>query len=495
MNRIKPASRILLVALTLGLSWDLLFYGKPLGISVPLFVLLLTAALFGVALGEEMKPAWRNLWLLMPLIFLATMVFVRANPFLTFLNAAASLASVGLIAHFYAVGRLERTGLIEYPLLLLQVGGNALIRPASLLTASVDWNTVRDGSSRNLLPVVRGCLLALPVLLVFICFLVSADLIFAKYVADFLQLEFLSDLVEWFWRGIIIIVIAWLVAGGLAYAVSRRSPDDRSSLQQAIDHLGRAISLGFVEGAILLTSVDLLFIVFVWVQFVYLFGGQANITIEGYTYAEYARRGFFELVAVSVLSLGLILGLHQLGRRDTAWQKVTFKGLSSLMVGLVLVILASAFQRLLLYEAAFGYTQLRLYSHVFMVWLGFTFIWLLGAFWYRPDRFALGAFVATFGFLITLNVINPDAFIAKQNLARYQTTGKLDVYYLTRLSDDAIPTLVLNKDQIASKDQQVLNDHLRLRLDRMETDTDWRSWSAFHLSRRQAYRLLVKSQE
>ena len=58
----------------------------------------------------------------------------------------------------------------------------------------------------------------------------------------------------------------------------------------------RAISLGLIEVATLLISVDLLFLVFVWIQFAYLFGGQANITLEGYTYAEYARRGFFELL-------------------------------------------------------------------------------------------------------------------------------------------------------------------------------------------------------
>ena len=49
-----------------------------------------------------------------------------------------------------------------------------------------------------------------------------------------------------------------------------------------------------IEVTILLISIDLLFLVFVWIQFAYLFGGQANITIEGFTYAEYARRGFLE---------------------------------------------------------------------------------------------------------------------------------------------------------------------------------------------------------
>jgi hypothetical protein len=161
------------------------------------------------------------------------------------------------------------------------------------------------------------------------------------------------------------------------------------------------------------------------------------------------------------------------------------------MVGLVLVILASAFQRLRLYEAAFGYTQLRLYSHLFMLWLGFAFLWFLVILWYQPDRFAIGAFVAALGFLITLNLINPDAFIARQNLARYQATGKLDIDYLTRLSDDALPILVRNLDQVAGEDRGKLNDHLLARLNWMQSNSTWRRWPAFHLARWRAYNLLA----
>jgi hypothetical protein len=398
-----------------------------------------------------------------------------------------------LIAHFFAAGWVERTGLVRYPLILLQVGGNALVRPAPLVSASVNLQSARERGSRNLLPVLRGILLALPVLLLFSCLLVSADLVFAKYVDEFLDLEFLADLLEWLWRGILVLFVAWVAAGGLVYALNRRDAADAPGVvEKGIAGLRRAISIGFIEVTIVLASVDLLFLVFVWIQFVYLFGGQANITVEGYTYAEYARRGFFELVAVSILTLGLILGLYQIGRRETRWQRYAFNGLSSLMVGLVLVMLASAFQRLRLYEAAFGYTQLRLYSHVFMAWLGFAFLWFLVILWYQPDRFAIGALVAALGFLITLNVVNPDAFIARQNLARYQAIGKLDMYYLTRLSDDAIPILVRHIDQLGDADRPVLNDHLRTRLEEMQSSPTWRRWPAFHLARWRVHNLLAE---
>ncbi len=494
MIRGKPSARILLVALALGWGVDLLFYGKALGISAPLFVLLLMLALFGLGRLERVPPVRRNLWLLTPLMFFASMVFVRANPFVTFLNVVGSLALLGLIAHFYAAGHPQQLGLIGYPIVLLRTGGNALVRPAPLVSTSMNLEAARQRGSRSLLPVIRGLLLALPVLVIFTGLLASADLVFADYLEDLFSLEILPDLLELLWRGIIVLGAAWFLAGGLAYALGRsHASDDQGALEKALGSLVQVIRLGFIEVATLLISVDLLFLVFVWIQFAYLFGGQANITIEGYTYSEYARRGFFELVAVSVLTLGLILGLRWLARRETRRQAQVFDALSSLMVGLVLVILASGFQRLRLYEAAYGYTQLRLYSHVFMVWLAVAFVWFLVTLWRRPDRFAIGAFVAALGFLVTLNAINPDAFIAGHNLARYGATGKLDAHYLTRMSEDAVPVLVLAIDQVTGDEREVLGDHLRYRLKRMEASARWRNWPSFHLARQRAYDLLAKN--
>ena len=106
------------------------------------------------------------------------------------------------------------------------------------------------------------------------------------------------------------------------------------------------------------------------IQFQYFFGGQTNIGVQGYTYAEYARRGFGELVAVAFFSLLLFLGLSAIVKRQNPAQRWVFSGLGLGMVALVGVMLVSAFQRLLLYEAAYGFSRLRMYTHVFMIWLG-----------------------------------------------------------------------------------------------------------------------------
>ena len=168
-----------------------------------------------------------------------------------------------------------------------------------------------------------------------------------------------------------------------------------------------ARALGATEVITVLALVDLLFVVFVAIQFVYLFGGKALTKLEDSNYKQYARRGFGELIAVSVLTLGLILVLRWLAKLDTRGQVRLFNVVSTALVALTLVVLASAWSRMLFWEEVsdYIYTDKRLYVRVFIVWLALTFLWLMISMWLRPNRFAIGAFVAVLGFLVTLNVM------------------------------------------------------------------------------------------
>ena len=486
--RVSPQARLLLAGAGLGVAVDLLFYGQALGISLPLFVLLVLGALFGLSRVQDVRPVWRNLWLIVPLIFFAGMVAVRANAFLTALNVLATLALLGLLAYFYAAGRVERLDLIGYPLALLAVLGNALLQPAPLVPATVEVARGHRRGMGPLWPVLRGLALALPVLLVFSALLASADAVFAGYLGALLRFN-LPDFGDLFVQGMIVTAAGWFLAGALVYALRRPAAGDAFPWEPETTALRRLVSLGFVEVVTILSAVDLLFLAFGAIQFAYLFGGRANITLTGFSYADYARRGFFELVAVSVLTLGLILGLQWLVRPRTPGQTRLFNGLSTLMIGLVLVLLASALQRMVLYEEAYGYTHLRLYVHVFMLWLAATFLWLLGTLLVRPRRFAIGAFVCALGFLGTLNVVNPDATIARENLGRYHATARLDAAYLSDLSADAVPLLVANLDTLQGEEREVLRLRL-LALAQRTPAPGTQTWPAFHLARQAAATVL-----
>lgn len=510
--------RVLITALALGWSVDFFFYGKPLGISLAIFVALLLAALLGLGWLEGKRPSPHNFWLVIPLIFFAMMVFIRANAFLTTLNVLAVLALLSYLAFFYAAGRVDQLNVLGALLTPLRTGMHSLVLSIPLLRESVDLPNARAHGRRNLFPLLRGLLLALPILLVLGGLLASADLIFANYVEQALHLEFLADVQAWIWRLCLMAGAAWLLAGGLVYALAWRETAvaDKSALEELVEAVPRYLSLGFIESMVVLVLVNTLFLTFVSVQFAYLFGGERQISLEGYTYAEYARRGFFELVAVAVLTFALVMWLNWLTRRENKRQLRLFNWLGSGMVALVLVLLASAWQRMRLYELTFGYTELRLQVYVFMAWLAVALLWFLLTLWAqrRAYHVAIGLIVSAIGFLVTLNALNPDALIVRHNLNHYRETGELDAVYLSTLSDDALPELLRALPQVAGDAQlvatsachrdgaysaayaveacaatlqQILTANLNGRYQARLNDTSWQQWQSFHLSRQRAF--------
>jgi len=146
---------------------------------------------------------------------------------------------------------------------------------------------------------------------------------------------------------------------------------------------------------------------------------------------------------VAFFSMLLFLSLSAAVKRPDQTQRRVFSGLGLAMLALVGVMLYSAFQRLVLYEAAYGFSRLRAYTHVFMIWLGVLLAGVVVLEILRKERtFALAALLASIGFAVTLTLMNVDGFIVRQNVARAVTGGSLDVAYLASLSPDSVPLLV-----------------------------------------------------
>ncbi len=493
LNRIQSPLRIALVALALGLIADLLFYKQAIGVSVLVFVLFFLGALFLVGGLERVRTSGKNLWLIGPLLFFAAMIFVRANPMLTFFNICAVLGLLGLLLFFYAADNLDRLGMFGYPVIMALTIWNMLTRPAQVVRPG--WQAVAGQKHRVRLavPLVRGIALAIPVLIVFTVLLSSADKVFADYTNSFFKLEFINGLPNLLWQLVIILTVAWLTGGGYIYAVTRhRPPGDAKPRSENLPGTvlpGRLI--GFVEGATILVLVDLLFIGFAWIQVTYLFSGEAQRTLSFEGYRDYVRRGFLELLIVCILTMCLILGLRWATRHFKTSHEMTFKLLATLMIVLAGVMLLSAFQRMLVWENVDYYinTQVRLYVRAFIIWLSITLIWLLFTLWMQNYRFALGAFLGVMGFFITLNFMNPDADVAAYNLSR---RDELSVRYLYTMSDDAIPVLAEGLDQLPDNLKYRLQVYLSERLYFLERDKSWRQWPGFHVARWQAYDHLVK---
>jgi hypothetical protein len=472
------------IAILLGLVANYLFFDRTPAISVPILVLLGLTALYGLAYYRGVQITRQNIWLAVGLIFFAVMFAVRAESFTSFLNLCASLLLTLLLTHLFTGRGVQEFGLVDYiRCLIVTTVEILLIKPTAALAEI--GRTTKGSSSPRLTGILRGLVLAIPILLVFILLFSSADAAFSSLMEDVLHKLRLDNIPELVSRLIFSLFIAWCVLGGLSYAL-RTVIQKESGSSRSLNS-----PLGIIEAAVVLVSVNLLFLLFVGIQFRYFFGGQSNIHVAGLTYSEYARRGFAELVVVTIFSLGLALLLQWLTKRETRRSVITFESLAGLLIALTGVILFSAFQRLLLYERAYGFTELRFFTHVFMGWMGVLLIVFLVSLHFNKHRwFAFGLLLVGLGFVATLNLLNTDAFIVRQNLARYEASGDLDAVYLATLSDDAVPALLTALDQVGSEEREVLGGALHFRLNQLENVKEDLSWMEWHFSHSRAYSLL-----
>ena len=434
-SHLKSSDRLILLALLLGLGVDFLFFKKPLGLSFPIFIGLCILSLLALALVERVRPALSSLWLFIPMLGFAIMVFVRAEPLTTFVNVGLTLALGVLWVRTFAGGGLFRFGLIDLGVNYFIGGLETIFRPWPILLAAGKQTASERGRRRLLLPILRGLGLAAPILCLFSALLGSADLVFADRLTDLLDYLNLDNIPELIERAILIGAAACLAMGLLVQALRPIHYTLMGADGKLVPRL-----LGPIESAIILGSINLLFAAFVIIQFRYLFGGTANITEAGYTYSEYARRGFGELTLVVLMTLLVLLELSSVVRAETPREKWTYNALNILMVALVGVMVVSALQRLLLYEEIYGFTRLRTYSHVAIIWLGALFApYLIALLFGRLRWFAPGALFCVIGFAATLNGLNVDRFIAAANIGRYARGAELHTRYLLTLSDDALP--------------------------------------------------------
>jgi hypothetical protein len=318
---------------------------------------------------------------------------------------------------------------------------------------------------------------------VFTALLAAADVVFSDYVQEALAWLDLDKVVEIVSRALVIGLVSLACLGAVVLALGseggrRLAGEDKPLVKRF---------LGYTEAVIVLFSLDLLLAAFVAIQFAYLFGGESNITASGYTYAEYARRGFGELVIAAALSLGLIYLLAQVTHRENRARVRGFNLLAAAQVILLGVVLASAFKRLVLYEQAYGFTRLRTYTHLAIAWIAVALaVYLVLLLIDRLRVFAPAALIGAVGFALSLAILNVDAFIVRSNATRLAQTGDLDATYLASLSDDAVPGLVEVAQVAGGEEQQVLMAELSCRRQRLEAWENLTDWRSLHLSRLRA---------
>lgn len=538
-NRTKTGIEILQVSALLGILGNLLLRETPWGLNVFLFV---TA--FVIAAGMlivRRKPEFltgQNAALFGVMLFFSAMFVWRDSVELRIYDTLAILTIMGVLMLPAIKVEARIAGVFHYAVGFIWSGINSVLAPFVLLSSDIKWKP-KTGGSKHLIAAIRGLLIALPLVLIFGALFVAADAVFQAMVERVFSVP--SDVV--ISHFVITAAFFWLSAGyfrGLLFEIGVRepaaalessstaNPQNLSIFDQVraedtanpdalpdnatiLDHINKsdppnaeqpqppaeikprqwqnfdnsaipqAFTLGVVETSIVLGLINLLFLSFVVVQVPYLFGGMELVqSTPDFKLAEYARRGFGELVAVTALVLPILLLTHWLLRKDNPINEKIYRVLAGIQIVLLFVIMASAAQRLVLLTGNLGYglTTVRFYPMVIMIWFAIVFVWfgltvLRGA----RQNFAWGMLWSAFFVLGAIHVVNPDAFIVRTNIRLMNEGRVFDAHYNSALSDDAAPALLESFGSMSYENQCVVKSKLNDRLIRSRAENDLRSWN------------------
>lgn len=342
-------------------------------------------------------------------------------------------------------------------------------------------NVPRSTSSPRSRSLIKGTLLSVPLIIVLIVLLGSADPVI-QWVTDRIS----AWLPDWSFppRLIFFFVLLSITLG--ANSISSRQiepalPDIRG--------LDRASTVGLTEQRMMLWSATVVLWLFVLLQVSYLIHPPPVAVDSGVTFAEYARRGFGELsfAATIVGAMILILEYARPSSASERDRKMMRRLELALLVALELI-LFSAFRRVILYEQAYGFTTARLFAQGYMVVMSLVLV-ALGVEVVRGGisiNFGRRAVEIALGVLTVLVFWNYEAWIVNQNVDRAVQTGKFDLSYARRLSGDAIPTLISRRRELGPTDAASVE--AAVRCGRETSERTWFEWNRAANAKREALR-------
>ena len=488
LDRYSPAV-LLSLALLFGLLAQSLFYRSALGVNVGF------ASIVVLAVAYRLRPNRARIdrldrWIAPAAVIFAFLPALRADLMLLLFDVPATLALVTMAVVSFAGVPLTRRAADLLVILGLVVVGRIVAGGALLLAALPDLGRpLARRTGGRIASVGVGIALAFPFLLAFAFLFASADAVFSSAITNLFDFRKWS-IGELVGRVLLAATFAWM-AGGLFLLAGRGADTTMSPLLPRLRGL-----LSSTAGATTLLAVDALFVFFVALQIAYLFGGIDTLNATGLTYSTYARRGFFELIAVAMLAGGLLFAVELVVAKRT---RLYVAAALTLALATLIVVVSAAY-RMQLYQLAYGWTEQRFYALAGIAWLGAGGACGAVLLWRDATRWLLhaGGLIAL-AIAIAVNLIGPSAFVARQNLERVvgpsaalpaDASRELDAQYLVSLGDGAVPTLVEFLPRLGAADRAALGSALRT-FALAGRDLEPASLPAFSLDRERARQALL----
>lgn len=486
-NSIK--TRLLTYGAVSGFSFVWLMLAGSSGIGVVIFFALQLAMIYMLIREIPADIDRRGLILFVPIIVLASNYFTSGSSIWRATDAFALIILYSVMVSVLS-GRFSTAG-GKFKFIYKTLLGVA--EPLVNCCIPFKWLSEcrQNSQSRRIFSrVAVGILISVPAVIFLILMLSSADMVFSLG-TDYLLNKLRGILDLSFVAKAVLGIGAGLYLFGMLYILYEPASEKTERPLEAVEDMWPKGDVLILD--ILLASVVIVYTVFMAVQFKYLFAGSQ--LPDGLNYAQYARRGFFELVFLSVLNVCLILAVMYL-LRDVIGGGLKNgylpKFLMLYLCGVTLLLLISSFYRMSLYDGEYGLTRLRTLVYGFLI---FESVGILAtaAYILKPKFNIVFVYaVICLVYYMVLNIIQIDSIIAWRNIDMYMTgqTDSIDMEYLCMLSADAAPQVarLIAESDVPYYAKKSADEYFAQLKYTLEASDD--GWQCFNLSRWRADKII-----
>lgn len=426
--------KILIGALFLSLWQSLLFWKQDLGISVLLFTIPIIWITTKLLKGNIKNK--KALLISIPIIILSSTYFIFDNLTFYLINIVL-IPILYLIMVIWAISDFQIKSIIYKIILMIFEPLNYIgdVIRAVLKEFNPKEKDEQIGEKKEKNNIFKAVCFTGIIALIVIGLLCSADNEFAKIFSTIFKDINIFNVSELTGRIIIIIIAFFYFAGFFMNML------DKENGLKEFEKDEKAEKKESYTIRMMITVLNLVYLVFCFTQIKVLF------TEQNIKYSEFARKGFFQLMIVSLINIVMILKANNKNLKETEKQEKYKKTMCIVMVIFTLIIIISAFARMTLYQQNYGYTRLRIlvdYTLITEIILLIpTIIYILK----NKIDLIKTYFVIIITMYCLVNFINIDKIIMKNNFNRYKETGYIDLNYIMEMNNsDLIEQLLELKD-------------------------------------------------
>ncbi|MFZ7130884.1 MAG: DUF4173 domain-containing protein [Eubacteriales bacterium] len=477
----KGKYTILGICTFLGILFNALFYNRFLGVNYFIFVLAIIVSFLWLCYQCKISVHLESTLYIIITSLLACSYFIHGNPLLMLSNFL--IIPIGILI----VSLKSTFSKIKWDFFIIQFIGS--FGKMHLYLQNI-LHFSRFGKSIQGRGIIIGLLISICLLIIIVPLMGSADTVFKYFMDTFIiQLQNIQ-LMDYIFQVFIVLGVASFL---FAYVIQlesiyRKMNTFVANTQSEPLPEVKDKSIYYVANMTILILICLLYFIFSIVQFKYLFLGNGS-NIPNFSYAHYARSGFFQMLLLTVINFFIIMvSRFNLRELEQKYSKIP-KIMMTVLVLFNYVLIASSFYRMYLYESTYGYTMLRLCVYLTLTLGAILMIIIALGIWKSKLPIIKWVLIVSLIFYSGVNFMNLDAFIAKKNVDRYFEKGVVDIEYLSILSYDAYPQL----ERLMDSDNSIIKQRILEIFTNNSLKNDY-SWQEYNISRNRAIKIVDRYQ-